>query len=227
MEKKQNKQTKNVKLLNRVRLFATPWTVAYQSPPSMGFSRQEYWSGLPFPSPEKNKHPPKIMQCPINFPTQSRATFLWRKELVPIFSWENGRVNRMKTLDLLFSKWEVTLPHTMSLPRQWQAHVSETEWLKEGNRLYLAQVRDPGLWWLEVWLNLKFFLVNVQTEVLPGVWSGWTFSVARTASSATLSICRPLFFPFCVHRSGLCLSLYSCPANRFINIIFLDSIHMR
>ena len=31
--------------------FATPWTVAYQAPPSMGFSRQEYWSGLPFPSP--------------------------------------------------------------------------------------------------------------------------------------------------------------------------------
>ena len=40
-----------VKLLSRVRLFVTPWTVAYQVPPSMGFSRQEYWSGLPFPSP--------------------------------------------------------------------------------------------------------------------------------------------------------------------------------
>ena len=40
-----------VKLLSRVRLLATPWTVAYQAPPSMGFSRQEYWSGLPFPSP--------------------------------------------------------------------------------------------------------------------------------------------------------------------------------
>ena len=34
-----------------VQLFATPWTVAHQAPPSMGFSRQEYWSGLPFPSP--------------------------------------------------------------------------------------------------------------------------------------------------------------------------------
>ena len=41
-----------VKSLSRVRLFATPWTVAYQAPPSMGFFRQEYWSGLPFPSPE-------------------------------------------------------------------------------------------------------------------------------------------------------------------------------
>ena len=37
---------------SRVRLFMTPWTVAYQAPPSMGFSRQEDWSGLPFPSPE-------------------------------------------------------------------------------------------------------------------------------------------------------------------------------
>ena len=40
-----------VKSLSCVWLFATPWTVAYQAPPSMGFSRQEYWSGLPFPSP--------------------------------------------------------------------------------------------------------------------------------------------------------------------------------
>ena len=40
-----------MKSLSCVRLFATPWTVAYQAPLSMGFSRQEYWSGLPFPSP--------------------------------------------------------------------------------------------------------------------------------------------------------------------------------
>ena len=40
-----------VKSLSRVRLLATPWTTAYQTPPSMGFSRQEYWSGVPLPSP--------------------------------------------------------------------------------------------------------------------------------------------------------------------------------
>ena len=40
-----------VKSLSRVRLLATPWTAAYQAPPSMGFSRQEYWSGEPLPSP--------------------------------------------------------------------------------------------------------------------------------------------------------------------------------
>ena len=41
----------NVKSLSRVRLVATPWTAAHQAPPSMGFSRQEYWSGVPLPSP--------------------------------------------------------------------------------------------------------------------------------------------------------------------------------
>ena len=40
-----------VKSLSRVQLSATPWTAAYQVPPSMGFSRQEYWSGVPLPSP--------------------------------------------------------------------------------------------------------------------------------------------------------------------------------
>ena len=44
--------TSEVKSLSCVRLFATPRTVGYQALPSMGFSRQEYWSGLPFPSPE-------------------------------------------------------------------------------------------------------------------------------------------------------------------------------
>ena len=39
-----------VKLLSRVQLVATPWTAAYQAPPSLGFSRQEYWGGVPLPS---------------------------------------------------------------------------------------------------------------------------------------------------------------------------------
>ena len=45
------------KSLNHVQLFATPWAVAYQAPPSMGFSRQEYWSGVPFHSPGDLPHP--------------------------------------------------------------------------------------------------------------------------------------------------------------------------
>ena len=45
------KWKEKVKSLSRIRLLATPWTAAYQAPPSMGFSRQEYWSGVPLPSP--------------------------------------------------------------------------------------------------------------------------------------------------------------------------------
>ena len=44
-------QCVKVKLLSHVQLLATPWTVAYQAPPPMGFPRQEYWSGVPLPSP--------------------------------------------------------------------------------------------------------------------------------------------------------------------------------
>ena len=51
-----------MKSLSRVQLFATPWTVAYQAPQSMGFFRQEYWSGVPFPSP---MHESEVVQsCP-------------------------------------------------------------------------------------------------------------------------------------------------------------------
>ena len=46
-----------------VRLLVTPWTVAHQAPLSMGFSSQEYWSGLPFPSPDS---PPRIMEIKTN-----------------------------------------------------------------------------------------------------------------------------------------------------------------
>ena len=48
---------KKVKSLSRVRLFAIPWTAVYQACLSMGFSREEYWSGLPFPSPGDLPHP--------------------------------------------------------------------------------------------------------------------------------------------------------------------------
>ena len=53
-----------VKWLSRVRLFATPWTVAHKPPLSMAFSRQEYWSGLPFPSPGDLPNPGIKPWCP-------------------------------------------------------------------------------------------------------------------------------------------------------------------
>ena len=52
-----------VKSFSRVRLLATPWTAAYQAPPSMGFSKQEYWSGVPLPSPKLDH---RLWQFPFN-----------------------------------------------------------------------------------------------------------------------------------------------------------------
>ena len=52
-----------VKSLSRVRLLATPWTAAYQAPLAMGFSRQEYWSGVPLPSPTLLYHKTNQMKC--------------------------------------------------------------------------------------------------------------------------------------------------------------------
>ena len=51
-----------VRSLSRVQLFSTPWTAAYQAPPSMGFSRQEYWSGVPLPSPDYILGLPKYLK---------------------------------------------------------------------------------------------------------------------------------------------------------------------
>ena len=53
-----------VKSLSRVRFFVTPWTVAHQAPPFLGFSRQEYWSGLPFPSPGDLPNPGIKLRSP-------------------------------------------------------------------------------------------------------------------------------------------------------------------
>ena len=60
------KRKVKVKLLSRVRLLATPWTAAHQAPPSMGFSRQEYWSGVPLPSLHDFSRCPQFLVAPIN-----------------------------------------------------------------------------------------------------------------------------------------------------------------
>ena len=53
-----------VKSLSCVQLLATPWTAIYQAPPSMGFSRQEYRSGVPLPSPQRKAMPRKVQTTP-------------------------------------------------------------------------------------------------------------------------------------------------------------------
>ena len=66
-----------VKSLSCVWLFATPWTVAYQTPLSMGFSRQDYWRGLPFPSPGDLPNPEKTYYSEKAMATHS-STLAWK-----------------------------------------------------------------------------------------------------------------------------------------------------
>ena len=63
-----------VKSLSRVWLLATPWTVAYQAPPSMGFSRQGYWSGVPSPSPHVRSFSFQIWVFPHTLLLQTSVT---------------------------------------------------------------------------------------------------------------------------------------------------------
>ena len=84
-----------MKSLSRVLLLATPWTAAYQAPPSMGFSRQEYWSGVSLPSPAKVLHEPKFLPplqgshfscaCAVHMLTSFLFAFLSLVTLPPLF----------------------------------------------------------------------------------------------------------------------------------------------
>ena len=112
-----------VKSLSRVRLFVIPWTVAYQAPPSMGFSRQEYWSGLPFPSPGDLPDPGIESGCPAlqaNALTSeppslqisvSQAVFLGRHKLLKLTQEKVEKLKKKKrsytkgTLTVVLMKW--------------------------------------------------------------------------------------------------------------------------
>ena len=72
-----------VKSLSRVRLLTTPWTAAHQSPLSMGFSRQEYWSGLPLPSPLHTWLYTKDIYFSLDFGFCLSTHSFWRRQWHP------------------------------------------------------------------------------------------------------------------------------------------------
>ena len=99
-----------VKSLSRVRPSVTPWTAAFQAPPSMGFSREEYWSGVPFPSPNECALITficKLSHCLSSavrtFPAfQENCNLLKDEELQAIFSFVNIDFNVMTYLFLYY-----------------------------------------------------------------------------------------------------------------------------
>ena len=100
-----HKSELKVKTLSRVRLLATPWTAAYQAPPSMGFSRQEYWSGLPLPSlkwtASRDKYTFFHMEFEFEF-NQSARSYLKKTR--------KNMVHSMFLIILRFKKNEKVLP---------------------------------------------------------------------------------------------------------------------
>ena len=121
-----------MKSLSRVRLLATPWTAAHQAPPSMGFSRQDYWSGVPLPSPNSiSSQQYLIFNIFIYFICLSpRHIHILEKAMTPhssTFAWEipwmeePGRLQSMGSLRVRYnwgtSLWLFTFMHWR---RKWQ-----------------------------------------------------------------------------------------------------------
>ena len=93
-----------VKLLSHVWLLATPWTTAYQVPPYMGFSRQEYWSGVPLPSPIKKS-------------TNNKFYKEWRKGTLLHCWWECKLIQPLwRTVRRFLQKLEIELSYDPAIP---------------------------------------------------------------------------------------------------------------
>ena len=89
--------------LSHVRLFATPWTAAYQAPPSMGLSRQEYWSGVPLPSPIyvlKKRIWKSGYVCMLYMCNQFTLLYTWNKCNIVNQLYSLKQTNKTKSLEL-------------------------------------------------------------------------------------------------------------------------------
>ena len=164
-----------VKLLSRIRLFATPWTVAYQAPPSMGFSRQEYWSGLPFPSPGYLPNPgiepgspafqadaltsePPGKPTPSRTNTPKRCHFHYRglecKSMKSRNTWSNRQIcpwnmewSRAKTNRVLPRKCTGHSKHSLPTTQEKTLHMDITRWSTlKSDWLYSLQPKREKLY---------------------------------------------------------------------------------
>ena len=137
-----------VKLLSRAWLLATPWTAAYQAPPSMGFSRQEYWSGVPLPSPQgKSTNTEKQMifnvwQNPLQIKKKKEKKSRWFDALLIFLS-----LDKSGTLSNSFYEVSITLiPRSnkdSTRKRKWQRAIfTYVYWYKILNKILANRIHD-------------------------------------------------------------------------------------
>ena len=116
-----------MKSLSHVSLFVTPWTITYQASLSMGFSRQEYWSGLPFPSPGDCPNsgikpgsltlqadalpsdPPGKLASKLNYKDGEKTTFRWEK-MIANQTTDKGFISKIYKQLILFNSRKIKNP---------------------------------------------------------------------------------------------------------------------
>ena len=138
-----NEGRKEGKSLSHVQLFTTPWTVAYQAPPFMGFSRQEYWSGVPLPSPDLLElHPKKMSFSSQGMECKSRKS----RE-----SWSNKQVLPWRT------KWSRTKTEFCQENTLVIANILFQQHKRQIYIWTLLHIKAPVFWPLDVksWLIWK------------------------------------------------------------------------
>ena len=124
---------------------ATPWTVACQGPLSMGFSRQEYWSGLLFPSPEDLPDPGIEPRSPA-LQANSLPTELWGKPWCEMLGWMKPKLeSRLPGKISVISDMQMTPPLWQKAKRNWRA--SWWKWKSKVKKLaYSSIFRELRSW---------------------------------------------------------------------------------
>ena len=140
-----------MKSLSRVRLLATPWTVAHQAPPSMGFSRQEYWSGVPLRSPRKT----------------------WSNR--QIWPW-NTKWSRAKTNRVLPRKCTGHSKHPLPTTQEKTVHGHHQTVNKEIRLIIFFAVRDGEALYSQQKQDWELTVAQIMNSLLPNSdfsWKKW------------------------------------------------------
>ena len=159
-QRRQQAACMSAQSLSCVGLFATPWTVAHQAPPSMEFSRQEYWSGLPFP-------PPGDLPDPRIEPTSPAC--IGRQILYHWVTWEAGGLRVFNPQNELLSR------QNKPVSQMRQVHLREAKWLAS-NPSGLDSASDslhPQIYFLLDALGIWETSISLLWVYFPQFWWLW------------------------------------------------------
>ena len=182
-----------VKSLSRIRLLATPWTAAHQAPPSMRFSRQEYWSGVPLPSPHTHCCSVTSVVSDSVRPHRQQPTRLPRPWDCPgkntrvgchfLLQCRKVKVKSLSRVWLLVTPWTAACqaPLSMGFSRQeyWSGVPLPSPILT--SMALIKRKKKDGLWFQYTTENISFqgmycFKCVIQLAVRPDVYKNKTTS---------------------------------------------------